>query len=776
MQDHTRQINFEGNDNLPSAKDPVCGMSVEPAKAKGQSLYKGQVHYFCSLHCKTKFDKSPEVYTGGEELSAKKSRAEGQIYICPMHPEVEQNGPGSCPKCGMALESKEVSAVKEPNLEYEDFLKRFKISTLLTVPLVLLTMVEMFPGMSHLLMPSWVQWLLSSPVVLWGGLPFFERGWTSLRTKQLNMFTLIAMGTGVAYLYSLFATFFPNLIPASAKSHSGEVNLYFEAAAVIVTLVLLGQILELKARQKTSHAIRALLDLAPKMARRRNPDGTASEISIKEIMIEDLLLLKPGEKIPTDGIVVEGQCIVDESMLTGEALPVQKVDGDKITGATIVQSGSVVMKATKIGSDTTLAQIVKMVSEAQRSQAPIQRLVDKVSAQFVLFVFIAALVTAMTWLIVGAEHSFTFALLNSIGVLIIACPCALGLATPMSIMVGTGKGAQNGILFKHAEAIETFGRMTTLITDKTGTLTEGKPKISSISVADKFEANEVLAIAAALEMLSEHPLAHAIVEGAEQAKLVLPKVNNFKSTTGMGIEGVIESQNVCVGSLKFFEKKSIPLGELAQSASKLQSEGHGVVFIGVENRAAGFISVRDPIKSTAREAITYFKQQNIEVVMLTGDNKLLASTVAKDLGIEIFQAEVMPKDKHDLVKKFQGGGKIVGMAGDGINDAPALAQANIGIAMGSGTDIAIESAGMTLLHGDLMAAVRAHRLSKETMKNIRQNLLFAFGYNALGIPLAAGVLFPFFGVMLDPMFASLAMSLSSVSVIVNALRLNRVKI
>ncbi len=788
MKDHGKQSKSVGSSapccthqersssHQESLKDPICGMSVDPNNAKGQSVYQGKVYYFCSVNCKKKFDFSPEIYVGEKKQSPKKAVVDGQLYLCPMHPEIEQVGPGSCPICGMALEPKEVSTAEEQNPELEDFTRRIKISIILTAPLFLISMLEMLPGMDHLSLPPWLQLLLASPVVLWGGLPFFERAWVSFKRKQLNMFSLIAIGTGVAYLFSLFATLFPELLPATAKSHLGQVNLYYEAAAVIVTLVLLGQILELKARQKTGSAIRALLGLAPKTARRRNEDGTENEVSIEEIKVDDLLVLRPGERIPTDGVVVDGLSTVDESMLTGEALPIQKRIGDRVSGATINLSGSFVMKTRRIGSDTTLAQIVKMVSSAQRSQAPIQRLVDNVSAKFVPFVFIAALATAIVWLVLGGDHSFTFALVNSVAVLIIACPCALGLATPMSIMVGTGKGAQSGILFKNVEAMETFGLVTTLVVDKTGTLTEGKPKVSSIKVEKGFEANRVLAIAAALEKLSEHPLGHAIVEGAKDAKLELPRVENFHSITGMGVEGTVKGQKVFVGSPKLFQKNNVSLVGFVEAAASLQKTGHGVVFVGIEDHAAGFISVRDPIKPSAREAIAYFKEQNIQLVMLTGDSKLVASAVASELGIETFQAEVMPEDKLNAVMKLQGNSKIIGMLGDGINDAPALAQANVGIAMGSGTDVAIESAGLTLLHGDLMAAVRAHRLSKAIMQNIRQNLLFAFGYNAMGIPVAAGILFPIFGVMLDPMLASLAMSLSSVSVIANSLRLNRIKI
>lgn len=687
------------------------------------------------------------------------------IYTCPMHPEVRQKGPGSCPKCGMALEPEEITLEEPVNHELIDFNKRLLVSAILTLPLAVGAMLEVLPNL--------YQFWLATPVVLWGGWPFFQRGWDSLKTLNLNMFTLIAIGTGVAYAYSAIGTFFPGLFPLSFQMHEGQVGVYFEASAVIVSLVLLGQVLELRARSKTGNAIRALLGLAPKTARRINKDGREEDIPITHIHIGDRLRVRPGEKVPVDGQVVDGRSSVDESMITGEPIPVEKSHGSPVTGATVNGAGGFVMEATRIGSQTLLAQIVKMVSQAQRSRAPIQNLADRVSSFFVPAVIVVAVTSGLVWFFVGPEPAFTYAMVNAVAVLIIACPCALGLATPMSIMVGTGKGASMGVLIKNAEALEVMEKITTLVVDKTGTLTEGKPKLSAIQIVKDADENEILRYAAALEKNSEHPLAHAIVSGAEERRLTLPTVSAFESLTGRGLKGQIEGKSVLIGNRRLLEEQGVPAAELSELARDLQNRGEGAMLVAVDGRPAGVLSVRDPIKATAIEAVRYFHGRKIEIIMLTGDNPLTAAAVAKELRIDSFQAEVLPAQKYEVIRQLRSQGKIVAMAGDGINDAPALAEADIGIAMGTGTDVAMESAGVTLVKGDLTGIVRAHKLSQKTMRNIRQNLFFAFFYNALGVPLAAGLLYPFFGLLLSPMAASLAMSLSSVSVIGNALRLNR---
>lgn len=701
-------------------------------------------------------------------------------YTCPMHPQIKQKGPGNCPICGMALEPNKITLEDSPNPELLDFTKRLKISAFLTIPLALLAMSDLIPGqpVQENLNP-WIlaltQFLLASPVVLWGGLPFFERGWVSLKTKHLNMFTLIALGTGVAYLYSVVGTFFPSLFPDNFKMH-GMVAVYYEAAAVIITLVLVGQVLELKARSQTGNAIRALLGLAPKEARLVRNDGSELDVLISEVQVGDRLRVRPGEKVPLDGIVIEGKSFVDESMITGEPVPVEKHDGERVTGATINGAGSFLMEVTKIGEDTLLAQIVKMVSDAQRSRAPIQKMADTVAGYFVPVVVVISLITAIVWYIFGPSPSMTFAIVNMVAVLIIACPCALGLATPMSIMVGTGKGATSGVLIKNAEALEVMEKVTILIVDKTGTLTVGKPSLYKVLTVGEFKENNILAMAATLEKASEHPLAEAIVQGAKDRKLILPEGKNFETFSGMGIRGIVEGHSVVLGNKKLLYTNNIDPSHLTEMAKELQSEGSGVMLMAIDGKPAGIVAVQDPIKETSEAAVQYFRKQGIKVVMVTGDNKLTASAVAKKVGIDLIEAEVLPEEKNKIVKKYQASGEIVGMAGDGINDAPALAQADIGIAMGTGTDVAIESAGVTIVKGDLIGIVRAHRLSKATMKNIRQNLFFAFIYNVAGVPVAAGVLYPFFGVLLSPMFASLAMSLSSVSVIINALRLRNLKL
>ncbi|MCB0347574.1 MAG: copper-translocating P-type ATPase [Bdellovibrionales bacterium] len=681
----------------------------------------------------------------------------------------------------MALEPEEVQLEESENPELVDFTKRLKLSILLSVPLLLLAMSDLIPGqpVQHSL-PHWLysglQLLLASPVVLWAGYPFFERGWASLKSRNLNMFTLIALGTGVAYLYSIIATFFPALFPEDLKVHAGMVPLYFEASAVIITLVLVGQVLELRARSQTGNAIKALLGLAPKTARRVNNDGTEEDISIDHIQPGDHLRVRPGEKVPVDGELVSGQSSIDESMITGEPIPVEKDIGSLVTGATVNGLGTFVMKATKVGSDTLLSQIVKMVSQAQRSRAPIQKLADKVSSYFVPAVIFIAIITAIVWSIWGPESAMTYAILNSVAVLIIACPCALGLATPMSIMVGTGKGATHGVLIKNAESLETLERIDTLVVDKTGTLTVGKPKLSMVKAINNFTEDQVLNLAASLEKASEHPLAAAILESAKEKGLPIKDTSQFESITGMGLKGRVGDNEVLVGNKKLLEKFKIETEEVSSLAKDLQMKGHGVMLVAIDGKASGVIAVQDPIKETTSEAINYFHKMGIKVIMLTGDNKYTAKVVAEKTGIDHFEADVLPDQKNAVIKQLQAQGKRVAMAGDGINDAPALAQADVGIAMGTGTDVAIESAGVTLVKGDLLGIVRAHKLSQGTMKNIRQNLFFAFVYNAFGVPVAAGLLYPFFGILLSPMFASLAMSLSSVSVIGNALRLRRIKL
>lgn len=699
------------------------------------------------------------------------------IYTCPMHPEIRQKGPGNCPICGMALEPEEITLEEEANPELVEFTHKLKVSAALAVPLLLLAMSDLIPGqpVQHAL-PMWmnlgIQFLLATPIVLWAGKPFFQRGWDSLKTKNLNMFTLIALGTGVAYAYSVIATFFPGIFPEDLRSHGGMVPVYFEAAAVIIALVLLGQVLELKARNKTGNAIRALLGLAPKTATKIHADGTESVIPLNHIHIGDKLRVRPGEKVPADGTIIEGRSTIDESMISGEPIPVEKGAGNSVVGSTLNGTGSFVMEATRVGANTMLAQIVKMVSQAQRSRAPIQKLADQVSSYFVPAVVFAAIASFIAWYFWGPEPSLTYAIVNAVAVLIIACPCALGLATPMSIMVGTGKGATLGVLVKNAQVLETMEKINTLIVDKTGTLTEGKPKLEAIRTINNFNETRVLEIAASLEKGSEHPLAASIVEAAKERHLKQLSVEHFESVTGLGVRGMIETHQVMIGNRRWLETNGVEVQSLVEAAEDFLSKGHGVMYMAIDGKPAAVISVHDPIKASAREAIRYFHKNKIEVVMLTGDSPLTANAVAKELGIDRVEAEVLPDQKIVAVRILQSQKKTVAMAGDGINDAPALAQADVGIAMGTGTDVAIESAGVTLLKGDLMGAVKAHQLSQKTMRNIRQNLFFAFFYNALGVPLAAGVLYPHFGILLSPMLASLAMSLSSVSVILNALRLS----
>ncbi|MCZ6646158.1 MAG: copper-translocating P-type ATPase [SAR324 cluster bacterium] len=701
-------------------------------------------------------------------------------YTCPMHPEIVQDEPGSCPKCGMALEPVTVR-VEQANPELEDMTRRFWVSLILTVPIFLLAMSDLIPGQPLLQVigksvNGWIQLVLATPVVLWGGWPFFQRGWKSVWTLNLNMFTLIALGTGTAYGYSLIGKLLPGIFPASLRAHEGLVELYFEASAVIITLVLLGQVLELKARSRTGNAIRALLGLAPNTARRVEGDGSEIDVPLEQVQPGDTLRVRPGEKVPVDGVVVEGATSVDESMISGEAVPVEKHPGDKVTGATLNGSGSILMTAQRVGDDTLLSQIVRMVSEAQRSRAPIQRLADLVSGYFVPAVVLAAIAAFVLWASLGPEPRLAYGLVAAVSVLIIACPCALGLATPMSIMVGTGKGAQAGVLFKDAEALEVLEKVDTLIVDKTGTLTEGKPALVSVEPIADGGSGEMLRLAAGLELGSEHPLADAIVAGARARGLAIKAANEFQAHVGKGVVGRVDGRAVVLGNGTLLKELGMPPEALETRAEALRREGQTVMFVGVDGKAAGLLGVADPVKETTAEALGILRAEGLRIVMLTGDSRTTGEAVARQLGIEEVTAEVLPEQKGEVVKRFQALGRVVAMAGDGINDAPALAQADVGIAMGTGTDVAMESAGVTLIKGDLRGISRARRLSRSTMRNIRQNLFWAFFYNALGVPLAAGALYPVFGLLLSPMIAAAAMSLSSVSVIGNALRLRSVKL
>jgi len=700
-------------------------------------------------------------------------------WTCPMHPEIIRNAPGNCPKCGMTLEPKTIAAEEEENPELIDMTRRFQVSVVLTVPLVIIAMRHYIPGLSvidRLVPPEFLKWLeliLATPVVLWGGWPFFVRGWQSVVTWNPNMFTLIGLGIGLAYLYSIVAALFPGLFPKSFRGEGGEVGMYFEAAAVIVTLVLLGQVLELRARSRTGAAIKALLGLAPKTARRIR-DGNEEDVLLDEIKAGDLLRVRPGEKVPVDGTVTEGSSAVDESMITGEPIPVSKQAGDRVIGATVNGTGTLIMRAEKVGAETLLAQIVHMVAEAQRSRAPIQKLVDIVAGYFVQTIVGIAILTFVVWAWIGPEPRMAYALVNAVAVLIIACPCALGLATPMSIMVAMGKGATGGVLFKNAEAIEVMKTVDTLVTDKTGTLTEGKPKLVNVVPVAGFDENTLLHLGASIEMGSEHPLAEAIVNGAKEKGLSLSNVESFESLTGRGVTGIVDGRKVALGNRRLIDDLGISQGDLPEKAESMRKEGQTAMFVAVDGKAAGILAVADPIKSTTAEAIERLHQEGIRVVMITGDSRTTAEAVGKKLGIDEVIAEILPDQKAAMVKRLQGEGKIVAMAGDGINDAPALAQAHVGVAMGTGTDVAMQSAGVTLVKGDLRGIVRARKLSRATMRNIKQNLFFAFVYNAIGVPIAAGVLYPVFGVLLSPIIAAAAMSFSSVSVIGNSLRLKGV--
>jgi len=798
------------------AIDPVCGMTVDEKSAAGSAVHAGKSYHFCSQHCLEKFQANPTEYivpvaapvaqaAGGytcpmhpevrqatpglcpkcgmalEPVAPAPAKSQSTEYVCPMHPEVVRNEPGNCPICGMALEPKTSTAEEEENPELVDMTRRFWISTVLALPVFVMAMAaDLLPGFA----PQWisfprlqlVEFVLATPAVLWGGWPFFQRGWASLLTRHLNMFTLIALGVGVAWAYSVIGTFLPDIFPAALRREDGTLPVYFEAAAVITALVLLGQVLELRARSRTNTAIKLLLGLAPKTARIIRTDGKEEDIPLEQVQVENVLRVRPGEKIPVDGQVVEGNSSVDESMVTGEPIPVEKQQGDHLIGATVNGTGGLLMRAEKVGADTLLAQIVHMVSEAQRSRAPIQRLADTVSGYFVPVVVLVALLAFAFWMVWGPEPRFAHAIVAAVSVLIIACPCALGLATPISIMVGTGRGAMAGVLIKSAEALEIMEKVDTLVTDKTGTLTEGKPKLTTLLALEGFQDNDILQLAASLERASEHPLAAAIIKGAEERSLTLPEVGDVQSVSGKGITGQVGGRTVAIGNQKLFVDLGIALGVLLERADALRAEGQTVMFVAVDGKPAGLIGVADPIKESTLEAVQALHAAGLQLVMITGDSRATAEVVARKLGIDRVVAEVLPEQKAEIVKQLQAEGRVVAMAGDGINDAPALAQAQVGIAMGTGTDVAMESAGVTLIKGDLRGIVRARLLSQATMRNIRQNLFFAFFYNVLGVPVAAGLLYPFFGVLLSPIIAAAAMSFSSVSVISNALRLNRVKL
>jgi P-type Cu+ transporter len=759
-------------------RDPVCGMMVDPHTAKHRHQHAGRTYYFCSARCLEKFKAEPAKFLGDAPKNVP-SVPEGTIYTCPMHPQIRQVGPGSCPICGMALEPVLATAEAGPNVELVDMTRRFWVGLALSVPVVALEMGGHLTGLNHYLgqtTSSWLQMILATPVVLWGGWPFFVRGWSSIVTRNLNMFTLIAMGTGVAWVYSMAATLAPGVFPAAFRSAGGAVAVYFEAAAVITVLVLLGQVLELRARESTSGAIRALLDLAPKTARRIGKDGNEEEIQLDQVQVGDSLRVRPGEKVPVDGLVRQGRSAVDESMVTGESMPVTKEADANVIGGTINQSGSLVIEARKVGRDTMLSQIVQLVAEAQRSRAPIQRMADLVSGWFVPAVIAVALLAFAAWMIWGPPPQFSYGLVAAVAVLIIACPCALGLATPMSIMVGVGRGAQSGVLIKNAEALEHMEKVDTLVIDKTGTLTEGRPAVTALVPAHGFSESEVLRLAASVERASEHPLAAAIVRAAEQRGMSLAPVSDFDSPTGKGALGRVEGKVVALGNARFLGELGVDVAELAQQAEDLRGEGATAIFMAVDQRVAGVLAIADPIKSSTPEALAALKAEGVRVVMLTGDNWTTANAVAKRLGIDEVEAEVLPDQKSAVVQRHKAAGRVVGMAGDGVNDAPALAAADVGIAMGTGTDVAMESAGITLLKGDLTGIVKARRLSQAVMSNIRQNLFFAFIYNALGVPVAAGALYPVFGILLSPIIAAAAMALSSVSVVGNSLRLRRTRL
>lgn len=818
------------DDGVVAAKvDPVCGMKVNPDSAAGSYEYKGEIYHFCMPHCLHKFQEDPERFltkpaTGSPQIIGiqRPIKAAASLiaraYTCPMHPEVRQNQPGSCPMCGMALESDTVSAPQqgveytcpmhpeivrdapgscpicgmalepktvtldeEENHELTDMRRRFWVSVVLTIPLFVIGMSDLIPGapLQRLVSPTalpWLQLILASPVVLWGGWPFFVRAWQSLANRSLNMFTLIGLGVGVAYTYSIVATLVPDIFPHSFRAHGGAVPIYFEAAAVITTLVLLGQVLELKARSQTGSAIKALLGLAPKTARKITVDGQERDTPLEQVQVGDRLRVRPGERVPVDGLVVEGTSAVDEAMVTGEPIPVEKKTEDRVIGGTVNGTGSFIMMAERVGSETLLSQIVQMVAEAQRSRAPIQRLADVVASYFVPAVILVAIITFIVWATIGPEPRMAYAIINAVAVLIIACPCALGLATPMSIMVATGKGAQAGVLFKSAEAIEVLRDIDTLVVDKTGTLTEGKPKLVTVAPVAGVTEQGLLHFAASLERGSEHPLAAAIVSGAGERGVEVVDTEAFESVTGKGVKGQVEGHAVALGNRALLDDLGLDPRELFEQAEKFRADGQTVMFLVIDGQVAGLVGVADPIKLTSYDAIRELHEERVRIVMVTGDSRTTANAVAAKLGIDEVIAEVLPNQKSEIIRRLQAEGQRVAMAGDGINDAPALAQADVGIAMGTGTDVAIASAGVTLVKGDLRGIVRARRLSRATMGNIKQNLFFAFAYNVMGVPIAAGVLYPFFGLLLNPMIAAAAMSFSSVSVIGNALRLRRVQL
>jgi Cu+-exporting ATPase len=764
-------------DSKADARDPVCGMQVDPATSQHRFDYRGETYYFCSAGCRTKFAADPKAYLGNSKPKAEAPK--GTIYTCPMHPQIRQVGPGSCPICGMALEPEVASLDTRPNPELADMTRRFWVGLVLALPPFTLEMGGHLVGGHGWVdqaLSNWIQLAFATPVVIWAGWPFFVRGWQSLLTRNLNMFTLIAMGTGVAYVYSLIGTVAPNIFPATFRGHGGAVAVYFEAAAIITVLVLLGQVLELRAREATSGAIKALLELAPKTARRIGDDGADHEVQIDSLAVGDKLRVRPGEKVPVDGVILEGRSSLDESLVTGESMPVTREAGGKVIAGTLNQSGGFVMRADKVGRDTLLSQIVKMVAEAQRSRAPIQRLADQVAGWFVPAVIAVALIAFGAWAWFGPEPRMAFGLVAAVSVLIIACPCALGLATPMSIMVGVGRGAHAGVLIKNAEALERMEKVDTLVVDKTGTLTEGKPKVVSIVPATGFQETEILRLAASVERASEHPLADAIVRSAKERNLDLGKVDEFDSPTGKGATGKVDGKAVLLGNSNFLKSFGIETEPLNEQGELLRGDGATVINIAVDGKLAGLFAIADPVKASTPDALKALAAEGIKVIMLTGDNRTTAKSVARKLGITDVEAEVLPDQKSAVVAKLQKAGRVVAMAGDGVNDAPALAAAEVGIAMGTGTDVAMESAGITLLKGDLGGIVRARRLSQATMSNIRQNLFFAFIYNAAGIPIAAGILYPSFGILLSPIIAAAAMALSSVSVVGNALRLRATRL
>jgi P-type Cu+ transporter len=755
------------------ARDPVCGMTVDPIGAKHTAEHAGRSWYFCSARCRERFRAEPDKYLAGEAPAPAPAPA-GTIYTCPMHPQIRQVGPGFCPICGMALEPAEVEAEVGPNPELTDMTHRFWIGLLLTLPVLILEMGGHLTNLHSLLgqqLGNWLQLALATPVVLWAGWPFFVRGWASVKARSLNMFTLIAMGTGVAWSYSVLATFFPGLFPAALRASDGAVPVYFEAAAVITVLVLLGQVLELKAREQTSGAIRALLKLAPKRARRLGPDGGETDVALEQVVVGDRLRVRPGESVPVDGTVLDGRSFVDEAMVTGEPMPVEKTAGDKVIGGTLNASGSFIVRADRVGRDTMLAKIVALVAQAQRSRAPIQRLADQVSGWFVPLVIAIAALAFVAWSVWGPPPRLTYGLIAAVSVLIIACPCALGLATPMSIMVGVGRGAQAGVLIKNAEALERLEKVDTLVVDKTGTLTEGAPRVTAIRPSGTFSEHELLRLAASLERASQHPLAAAIVEAAKARNLMLVEPQAFDAPVGKGVSGSLEGRQLVIGNARIMQEAGIDTAALRAEAESLRQEGATAVFVAIDGKAAGIIAIADPIKPTTPGAVAALKADGIRIVMLTGDNATTARAVAAKLGITEVEAEVLPEDKSGAIERLRKAGHVVAMAGDGVNDAPALAAADVGVAMGTGADVALESADITLIKSDLGGIARARRLSAATMANIRQNLFFAFIYNAAGVPLAAGVLYPVLGVLLSPIVAAAAMALSSVSVIANALRL-----